>query len=63
MVILDPEFEAREIREADRAAIATALTRPGSVARNKRGALGVAQFKRIGRQSAGAATKMRKPAA
>ena len=50
MVLLDPDFEAREIWEADRTAIATALTKPGSVARNKRGALGVAQFKRIGKQ-------------
>jgi len=49
MVLLDPDFEAREIWEADREAIEAALKKPGSVARNERGALGVACFKRIGK--------------
>lgn len=49
MVLLDPEFSATEIWEADRPAIAEALTRPGSVARNERGAMSVGLFKRVGR--------------
>jgi len=49
MVLLDPDFEAREIWEADRASIEAALTKPGSVARNKRGAMAVNQFKHIGK--------------
>jgi hypothetical protein len=48
LVLLDLDFEAREIWEADREAITEALTKPGSAARNKRGALGVNCFKRIG---------------
>jgi hypothetical protein len=49
MVLLDLEFNATEIWEADRPAITAVLTKPGSVARNKRGAMAVMQFKRIGR--------------
>lgn len=49
MVLLDPDFEAREIWEAYREPIAQVLTKPGSVARNERGAMAVNQFKRIGR--------------
>lgn len=49
LVLLDSSLEAREIWEADRAAITAALTKPGSIARNERGALGVSQFKQIGR--------------
>jgi len=49
LVILDPDFEAREIWEADREPITQALMKPGSRARNERGALAVVQFKRIGR--------------
>jgi hypothetical protein len=49
LVLLDLDFEAREIWEADRKAITAALTAPGSVARNERGALGVNCFKRIGK--------------
>jgi hypothetical protein len=48
LVLLDLDFEAREIWEADREAITAALTKPGSVARNERGALDVNCFKRIG---------------
>ncbi len=50
LVLLDLDYEAREIWEADRRSITEALTKPGSIARNQRGALGVQQFKRIGRQ-------------
>jgi hypothetical protein len=38
-----------EIWEADRKGITAALMKPGSVARNKRGALGVNCSKRIGK--------------
>lgn len=49
MVLLDAEFNATEIWEALREPILAALAVPGSRARNERGALGVAQFKRLGR--------------
>jgi hypothetical protein len=48
MVLLDENFEATEIYEASRAPILAALSRPGSKARNVRGALDVRAFKRIG---------------
>jgi hypothetical protein len=50
LVLLDEEFNATEIYEADRDAIAEALQRPGSKARNERGQLGVSQFKAAGRR-------------
>lgn len=50
MVLLDENFEAVEIYEADREAVIVALTAPGSRARNERGALAVGKFRRIGRQ-------------
>ncbi|BBA45606.1 TPA: hypothetical protein ACK3Q6_004031 [Burkholderia cepacia] len=50
MVLLDSEFNATEIWEADRAAVLDALARPGSKARNERGALAVAAVKSIGRR-------------
>ena len=50
MVLLDENFEATEIHEADRNAVITALTAPGSKARNERGALAVSKFKGIGRR-------------
>jgi hypothetical protein len=50
LVLLDERLETLGIWEADRAAVVAALTAPGSRARNVRGALGVAQFKRIARR-------------
>jgi hypothetical protein len=50
LVLMDMEFEVREIHEASRGAVTAALARPGSVARNVRGALGVNTFKSIGKQ-------------
>ncbi|MCW3033304.1 MAG: hypothetical protein JWM60_1649 [Solirubrobacterales bacterium] len=50
LVLLDEEFNATEIYEADREAIIEALQRPGSKARNDRGQLGVSQFKAAGRR-------------
>jgi len=47
MVLLDENFEAKEIYEAERADVLKALTEPGSKARNERGALAVSKFKRI----------------
>jgi hypothetical protein len=49
MVLLDENFDAVEIHEADRAAVIAALSTPGSRARNERGALAVSKFKAIGR--------------
>ena len=47
LVLLDQDFEAVAIYEADRTAIAAALAAPGSRARNERGALGVNKFRAI----------------
>jgi hypothetical protein len=49
LVLLDENFEATEIHEAQRAAVLAALSAPGSKARNERGALAVAKFKAIGK--------------
>jgi hypothetical protein len=49
LVLLDGDFEAREIYEAERAAVLKALSTPGSKARNERGQLGVGKFKAIGK--------------
>jgi len=47
MVLLDENFEATEIYEAERGAVLAALAAPGSKARNERGQLGVSKFKSI----------------
>jgi uncharacterized protein DUF6998 len=49
MVLLDANFDALEIYEADRDAVVAALTAPGSKSRNERSAIGVSKFKAIGR--------------
>ena len=49
LVLLDDNFDATEIHEAEREAVLAALVAPGSKARNERGALGVAKFKTIGK--------------
>lgn len=49
LVILDDEFNAAEMWEAERANVVAALTAPGSKARNERFALAVSKFKGIGR--------------
>ena len=49
MVLLDENFDATHIYEAERADVLQALAAPGSRARNERGALGVNKFKAIGR--------------
>lgn len=48
MVLLDSNFDALEIYEADRSVVIGALIAPGSKSRNERGALGVSKFKSIG---------------
>jgi hypothetical protein len=50
LVILDMEFRAAGIWQAEREAIALAIAAPGSKARNERGALAVSKFKSIGRK-------------
>ena len=49
LVLLDENFDATAIYEADLQNVLAALSTPGSKARRKRGALGVAKFKAIGR--------------
>jgi hypothetical protein len=49
LVILDYNFDAVAVYEADRAKIIDALSAPGSKARNERGQLAVSKFKAIGR--------------
>lgn len=49
MVLLDDNFDAFEIYEAERASVLETLSAPGSRARNERGALAVSKFKAIGR--------------
>jgi Family of unknown function (DUF6998) len=50
IVLLDANFDALEIHEADRGAVVAALIAPGSKSRNERHAMGVSKFKAIGRQ-------------
>lgn len=49
VVLLDENFDATEMIEADRKAVITALSVPGSKARNERGQLGVRKFRSIGK--------------
>jgi hypothetical protein len=50
LVLMDENFNAYEIYEADRAPVIAALTAPGSRSRNERGALGVTKLQQIGRR-------------
>jgi len=50
LVLLDENFEATDIYEADRPAVEAALLAPGSKARNERGALAISKFIAIGRK-------------
>jgi hypothetical protein len=49
LVLLDEDFEPLEMYEANRSDIEQALNKPGSKARNERGALAVSKFKSISR--------------
>jgi len=48
MVLLDENLEATAIYEAERPAVLSVLTAPGSRARNERGAMSISKFKSIG---------------
>jgi hypothetical protein len=48
LVLLDPNLEPTAIYKAGRRRVIQALTKPGSKARNERGALSVSKFKSIG---------------
>ena len=48
LVILNRKLDPVEIWKASRPAVEKALKKPGSVSRNKRGALAVSQFQNIG---------------
>jgi hypothetical protein len=50
LVLLDNNYNANAIYEGTRIKIKSALTAPGSKARNERGQLGVAKFKSIGKK-------------
>lgn len=49
MVLLDENFDATAIYEAEREAVIKAIKKPGSKSRNERWALGVNKFKAIGK--------------
>lgn len=49
MVLLDENFDAFAIYEAEREPVIVALSAPGSKARNERGALAISKFKSIGK--------------
>ena len=49
MVLLDQNFDAVEIYQAERPAVICALMAPGSKARNERGSLSITKFKSIGK--------------
>ena len=49
-VQMDDNYEVQEMWEADRASVASALTAPGSKARNERGALSANKFKQIAKR-------------
>lgn len=50
LVLLDNEYRATAIYEADRTSVLEALNSPGSKARNERGQLSVNKFKAIGKR-------------
>ena len=49
LVLMDQDFEPLEVWEAPRTVVKRELLRPGSKARNQRGALSVSKFKAIGK--------------
>lgn len=49
LVVLDHQFDATHIYEAERDDVVAAITKPGSKSRNERGQLDVNKFKSIGR--------------
>lgn len=49
LVLVDENFDAYEMHEAERAAVIAAIVAPGSKGRNDRGSLSVNLFTKIGR--------------
>ena len=49
-ILLDERFEPKAIYVAQRGPLEAALTKPGSRARNERGALSISKFKSLGKQ-------------
>jgi hypothetical protein len=49
LVLLDSDFDAFAIWEAERSAVESLITGPGSKARNERGSVGITQFRAIAR--------------
>lgn len=49
-VLLDEHFQTEEIWKAEREQVVLALMKPGSKARNERGALPISKFRKIGRR-------------
>lgn len=49
LVLLNENFDATAMHEAERAAVLAALSAPGSKSRNERGQLGISKFKAIGK--------------
>lgn len=50
LVLMDEYFQPQSMHRAERSVIEQILNRPGSRARNERGAMAVVQFMRIGRK-------------
>lgn len=48
LILMNEEFEPLAVYEAERSAVEKELARPGSKARNERGAMAVSKFKAIG---------------
>ena len=50
LILFDERFEPQAIFEADRGPLKAALAKPGSKARNERGALSISKFRSVGTQ-------------
>lgn len=50
LILFDERFEPQAIYEARRVPLEAALTKPGSKARNERGALAITKFIALGRK-------------
>lgn len=50
LVLLDEDFNATAIYEANRKPVIAALEEPGSISRNERGQLGIGKFKSLGKR-------------
>jgi hypothetical protein len=50
LVLLNENFDATAMYQADRTQVVEVLTKPGSKSRNERGAMGISKFKSIARR-------------